>query len=73
MGSDEKLFERKPKETDKAWAAFRVYRDLEHNERSLAKVARRLDRSARWIEKWSEKWNWLPPSPREEDALYCWN
>jgi hypothetical protein len=54
----DQLFSRQERETDKAWAAFVVYRDLGPEERTRAKVAEQLGKSARWIEIWSRRWNW---------------
>jgi len=34
MNDDRKPWERQPDETDRAWAAFRIYRDLPPGERS---------------------------------------
>jgi hypothetical protein len=51
-------FEQQPKESDKAFAAFRVYLSL-GPERSLAKTAAKLGRSKVLMERWSSKFDWL--------------
>lgn len=50
-------WERNDKETDPAWEAFQIYRDME-TKRTLGKVARQLGKSAKLIEKWSRTHNW---------------
>lgn len=44
-------------DTPKSWEAFVVYRDME--KRSLAKVADKLGKSIKLIERWSQKHNWV--------------
>ena len=44
-------------DTPKSWEAFVVYRDME--KRSLAKVAAKLGKSIKLIERWSQKHNWV--------------
>lgn len=50
------IWERQPRESSKAYAAFCVYRDL-GPERSLEKVRQNLDkpRSRKWLGDWSVK------------------
>src|SRR4051812_28075871 len=50
-------FEQQEKESDKAFLAFSLYLNL-GPERSLAKVAEKLGRSKRLMEKWSLRTNW---------------
>jgi len=50
-------FERLPKESDKAFAAFAMYLSL-GPERSLAAVGRKLGKSKVLMERWSAKYNW---------------
>jgi hypothetical protein len=50
-------FERQPKESEKAFAAFSLYLSL-GPERSLAKVAAKLSRSKVMMEKWSRRFEW---------------
>lgn len=53
-------WERQPKETDKAFAAFATYRDL-GAERSVAKLCETLGKKPiyrRVCEGWSSKWGW---------------
>ena len=50
-------FEQQPRESDKAFVAFSLYLS-QGPERSLAKVARKLDRSKVLMEKWSSKFDW---------------
>ena len=44
-------------DTPKSWEAFVVYRDMD--KRSLAKVAAKLGKSIKLIERWSQKHNWV--------------
>jgi len=50
-------FEQLPKESDKAFVAFSLYLS-QGPERSLAKVAAKLNRSKVLMEKWSSKFDW---------------
>lgn len=50
-------FEQLPRESDKAFAAFREYLEL-GPERSLAAVASRLGKSKVLMERWSRKFDW---------------
>lgn len=51
------MFEQQPKESAKAFAAFKSY--LEHGpERSLALVADKVGKSKTMIERWSRKFDW---------------
>jgi hypothetical protein len=50
-------FDRRPKESAKAFAAFSVYLSL-GPERSLAEVGRKLGKSEGLIERWSRKFQW---------------
>lgn len=58
MASDKvKVWERQKGETDKAYAAFKIYLEIE--DRSITKVAERLSVSVQNVRKWSGKNNWL--------------
>jgi hypothetical protein len=46
-------------ESNKAYQAFGVYRDLEPKERSLARVASECTRSVSLIRRWSAQWSWV--------------
>lgn len=50
-------FEQQPKESAKAFAAFREYLEL-GSERSCAAVGKKLGKSAALIERWSAKYDW---------------
>lgn len=50
-------FEQQPRESNKAFAAFKTYLDL-GAERSLAVTADKLGKSKRMMEKWSRKFDW---------------
>jgi len=50
-------FEQKPRESAKAFAAFKVYLDL-GPERSLAATGEKLGKSKVMMEKWSSKFDW---------------
>lgn len=51
------VFEQQPRESDKAFAAFRIYLDL-GSERSLLLVAGKVGKSKTMIERWSRKFDW---------------
>ena len=51
------MFEQQPKEGDKAFAAFSLYLSL-GPDRSLAAVAKKLSKSQRLMEKWSQRFDW---------------
>lgn len=51
------LWERRPGETEKAYSAFRIYRDLAER-RTLAKVAQTLGCSSTNVERWARRWFW---------------
>ncbi len=51
-------FEQQPKESAKAFAAFREYLDLGHK-RSLALVGEKLGKSEGLIERWASKFDWV--------------
>ena len=51
------VFERQPRETSKAFAAFKTYLEL-GAERSLAAVGERLGKSKVMMERWSRKFDW---------------
>lgn len=50
-------FERQPKESSKAFAAFNLYLS-QGPERSLARVSEELGKSKRLMEKWSKRYDW---------------
>ena len=53
-------WERQPEETNKAWNAFRIYRDLDPAERSVQKVADSLTvTSTRHLRDWCSKFEWV--------------
>jgi hypothetical protein len=51
------MFEQQPRESAKAFAAFRAYLEL-GPQRSLAAVGRKLGKSAGLMERWSAKYEW---------------
>ena len=51
------MFEQQPKESAKAFAAFKTYLDM-GPERSLALVAAKLGKSKVMMEKWSRRFDW---------------
>jgi len=51
------VFEQQPRESAKAFAAFKTYLDM-GPERSLVAVAAKLDRHASQMERWSAKFDW---------------
>ena len=50
-------FEQQPRESAKAFAAFKIYLDM-GSERSLATVGQKLGKSLVLIERWSSRWHW---------------
>lgn len=50
-------FERQPKESAKAFAAFSAYFGL-GPDRTLSAAAAKVGKSKRMMEKWSRRWNW---------------
>jgi hypothetical protein len=50
-------FEQQPRESNKAFAAFKAYLDL-GPERSLEEVARKFTKSSRLLKRWSAKYGW---------------
>jgi hypothetical protein len=59
-------WERQPGESDPAWAAFLVYRDLPASARSIARVVSDTGKSRSLIAGWSSKWDW-PARAKEYD------
>ena len=57
-------WERQQGESEKAFAAFVIYRDL-GEKRTITEVAKKLTRSRQWINEWKDKWHW-----KERAALY---
>lgn len=51
------MFEQQERETNKAFAAFRVYLEM-GMDRSLLAVAGKLGKSVRLVERWSRKFDW---------------
>jgi hypothetical protein len=53
-------WERQEKETNKAWNAFRIYRDMDPADRSLVKVAQKLGfKYPTQTETWSREKDWV--------------
>lgn len=52
------VFERQPRESAKAFAAFSLYLAMGPERRSLAAVAEKLGKSKVMMEKWSHKFDW---------------
>ncbi len=55
---DHQPWHRLPGETDKAYQAFLVYRDIEPSERSIVRTASEMAKSRQHIQRWSSQWNW---------------
>jgi len=60
-------WEQQPEETDKAYRAFRCYRNLEPEQRSITRVVSELNKSRTLIGRWSSRWSWVERA-REWDA-----
>lgn len=52
------IWNKQPKETKKAFEAFKLYRDMGF-ERSQAKVAKKLGKSTQLMSRWSRKYKWV--------------
>ncbi|MFN7137723.1 MAG: hypothetical protein ACK4UN_00110, partial [Limisphaerales bacterium] len=52
------VFEQQPRESAKAYAAFREYLEM-GAERSMAAVAKKLAKSEQLIRRWGAKYDWL--------------
>ena len=57
MPKTDKPWERQKGESEKAYEAFAIYRDL-GEKRTFAAVAERLRKSDTLIRRWKEQWNW---------------
>lgn len=53
------LWRQQPKETDVAYGAFVIYRDMPVNERSAVRVGSEYGRNMRLIERWQSQWFWV--------------
>lgn len=53
------LWRQQPNETDVAYGAFLIYRDLPVNERSAVRVGSEYGRNMRLIERWQSRWFWV--------------
>lgn len=58
-------WERQPDESTQAYEAFTVYRE----ERSITKVAQKLDKSRTIIGQWSSEWQWVARCRDYDNAL----
>lgn len=58
-------WERQPDESTQAYEAFTIYRE----ERSITKVAQRLDKSRTIIGQWSSEWSWVERCRQYDNAL----
>ncbi len=69
MGSgDRPIYSRLCGETDKAFEAFRIYRDM-GSERSIPKVAQQLTKSHTLLDRWAGKYSWSTRVKAYEDYL----
>lgn len=55
--SKEKHWERQKGESEKAFEAFKIYRDMGQN-RSITAVVKKLEKSRTLIDRWKDHWNW---------------
>jgi len=64
MSDDRKPWERRQNETDRAWAAFQIYRDLPPSERSYGAAFRKTYRkpahyqAPQWYRQWAKQHDW---------------
>lgn len=61
-------WERQPDEGPKPFEAFAIYRDM-GNERSIAKVAKKLGKSEALLHRWSSKFDWVTRAAAWDDEL----
>jgi hypothetical protein len=57
LGTVNHAFEQQPRESNKAFAAFKVYLDM-GPERSIAGVSQKLAKSVPFLKRWSVKFDW---------------
>ena len=55
-------------ETDKAYAAFCIYRDMETDERSLEAVGKSTGKVRRLLERWSSQYHWVARAAAYDDV-----
>lgn len=65
-GNTPQPWERQPEETTKAYEAFCIYRDM-GRERSLSKVAEKLQKSYTLIGRWSRENGWVERAAKWDD------
>ena len=53
----DKLWERQKNESEKAFEAFKIYRDM-GQKRTVSAVVEKLGKSRSLIDRWKEQWNW---------------
>ncbi len=51
-------WEKQPDESEPAFAAFRIYRDLEQGQRSITRVAQECTKERSLIARWSSRHSW---------------
>lgn len=56
--TENKPWERQKGESEKAFEAFRIYRDL-GDDRSIPKVSQQCTKSESLLKRWSSKFNWI--------------
>lgn len=52
-------WERQPGESDQAWEAFTIYRDMPLGEASHRQVAAQLGKAPQLMHRWSSRWEWV--------------
>lgn len=68
MNDDTMPWERQPGESEKAFAAFEIYRDL-GDERSIRAVVQRCNKSASLIGRWSAAYRWVDRAAAYDNDL----
>lgn len=53
----DKPWERQKDESEKAFEAFKIYRDM-GEDRTISAVVKRLEKSRNLIDRWKERWSW---------------
>ena len=59
MTHEDDIWTRRPRESEQAYEAFGIYRDLGRGNRSTAKVGQALGKTKNLMDGWSSRWEWV--------------
>ncbi len=68
--ADTPVWERQHGEPTRAYAAFRIFRDLSPAQRNLATVAQQVNCSERRARHWAQEWSWRERAGAWDDACH---